>query len=77
MAGDSNAAGNVLRLPGVCRMTGLGRSTIYRMEATQQFPKRVKLGLRAVGWMESEVREWLEMRAKSLETIRPYAETAE
>jgi predicted DNA-binding transcriptional regulator AlpA len=45
MAGDSNAAGNVLHLPAVVRMTGLGRSTIYRMEAAKRFPQRVKLGL--------------------------------
>lgn len=63
MTSDSNAVGNALRLPAVIRMTGLGRSTIYRMEAARQFPQRVKLGLRAVGWMESEVREWLAMRA--------------
>jgi len=46
-------------------MTGLGRSTIYRMEAVGQFPQRLKLGLRAVGWMESEVQAWLTMRAKA------------
>jgi prophage regulatory protein len=65
-AGDSNAIGNVVRLPAVCRMTGLGRSTIYRMEAIGRFPQRIKLGLRAVGWMESEVQAWLTMRAKAL-----------
>jgi predicted DNA-binding transcriptional regulator AlpA len=39
----------VLRLPTVCRMTGLERSTIYRMQTQQQFPQRIKLGVRAVG----------------------------
>ena len=37
-------------------MTGLGRSTIYRMEADGQFPPRIKLGMRAVGWLERDVR---------------------
>jgi prophage regulatory protein len=49
----------VLRLPAVCRITGLGRSTIYRMQTQQQFPQRIKLGARAVGWVEREVQEWL------------------
>jgi hypothetical protein len=40
---------NVLRLPAVCRMTGLRRSTIYRMQASGQFPQRIKIGARAVG----------------------------
>jgi predicted DNA-binding transcriptional regulator AlpA len=39
----------VLRLPAVCRMTGLRRSTIYRMQASGQFPQRVKIGARSVG----------------------------
>jgi prophage regulatory protein len=75
--GDSNVIGIVLRLPAVCRMTGLGRSTIYRMEAVGQFPQRLKLGLRAVGWMESEVQVWLTMRAKAREAARSYAVAAE
>jgi prophage regulatory protein len=54
---------NVLRLPAVCRMTGLRRSTIYRMQASRQFPQRVKIGARAVGWIEREVQEWLASRA--------------
>lgn len=53
---------NVLRLAAVCRMTGLRRSTIYRMQASGQFPQRVKIGARAVGWIEREVQEWLANR---------------
>lgn len=54
---------NVLRLPAVCRMTGLRRSTIYRMQASGHFPQRVKIGARAVGWIEREVQDWLASRA--------------
>ena len=43
-------------------MTGLGRSMIYQMEADLRFPKRVKIGTRAVGWLEGEVRAWLQKR---------------
>jgi prophage regulatory protein len=53
---------NVLRLPHVCKMTGLGRSMIYQMEAERRFPCRIKIGTRAVGWIESEVQEWLLLR---------------
>jgi len=52
----------VLRLPEVCSVTGLGRSMIYQMEADQRFPKRVRIGTRAVGWLEGEVRAWLQKR---------------
>ncbi len=59
----TSAGLNILRLPAVCRITGLRRSTIYRMQARGQFPQRVKIGARAVGWIEREVREWLAERA--------------
>ena len=35
---------------------------IARLEKAGQFPKRVQLGPNRVGWVESEVLEWLEDR---------------
>jgi predicted DNA-binding transcriptional regulator AlpA len=35
---------------------------IYQLEAEQRFPKRIKIGIRAVGWIESEVQIWVEKR---------------
>jgi prophage regulatory protein len=35
---------------------------IYQLEAEQRFPPRIKIGVRAVGWIESEVQAWLEQR---------------
>lgn len=52
----------VLRLPAVKASTGLSRSTIYLRLAEGTFPKPVSLGGRAVGWLESEVQEWLQRR---------------
>jgi prophage regulatory protein len=52
----------VLRLPQVCKVTGLCRSMIYQLEAERRFPCRIKLGLRAVGWIEGEVQKWLAIR---------------
>jgi prophage regulatory protein len=51
-----------LRLPQVCKVTGLCRSMIYQLEAERRFPCRIKLGLRAVGWIEGEEQEWLAVR---------------
>ncbi len=49
----------IMRLPEVCAVTGLGRSFIYQLQAAGSFPQRVKLGARAVGWLEDEVQRWL------------------
>lgn len=52
----------ILRLPAVKARTGLSRSTIYFRVAEGAFPKPVSLGGRAVGWLESEVQDWLQRR---------------
>ena len=54
-----------LRLRQVSQLTGLGRSMIYQMQAEGRFPRRIKLGERAVGWLESEVRDWLATRIET------------
>ena len=54
-----------LRLPQVCKMTGLRRSMIYQMQAEKRFPQRIKLTERAVGWLEREVQEWLAQRIEN------------
>ncbi|MCA1805695.1 MAG: AlpA family transcriptional regulator [Xanthomonadaceae bacterium] len=49
----------ILRLPVVKGRTGLSRSTIYLRISEGTFPHPVKLGARAVGWLEHEIEEWL------------------
>jgi prophage regulatory protein len=53
-------AHRILRLPGVIAQTGLSRSTIYLRVSQGEFPKQVRLGFRAVGWLESDIQGWLE-----------------
>lgn len=58
----------MLRLATVVEKTGIARSTIYdwinpkspRYDAT--FPKQRRLGQQSVGWLESELDEWLLLR---------------
>ena len=49
----------IIRLKEVIDYTGLGRSTIYKYISEGSFPKSVSLGDRAVGWVESEVHDWI------------------
>lgn len=51
-----------LRMPTVMRVTGLGRSTIYRLMAEQKFPCPVQLGTRAVAWRRCEIEAWSDAR---------------
>jgi prophage regulatory protein len=49
----------ILRLPQVKERTGMSRSFIY---AAEDFPTSIRLGDRAVGWLESEISVWIESR---------------
>lgn len=49
----------ILRRPEVERRTGLSRSTLYERMTEGHFPRPIRLGPRAVGWIESEVDAWL------------------
>lgn len=55
----------IIRLPGVQTRTGLSRSSIYLAISRNTFPQPVPLGARAVGWLESEIDNWLEERIAS------------
>ena len=55
-----------LRLPAVLKITGLSRSTLYRMVAEHTFPAPVKLSRRAVAWRQHPVRQWAIGRPSTL-----------
>ena len=61
------AAPAFFRLPSVVRMTGLGRSTIYRQIAKRKFPAAVKLGDRAVGWRRNDIEDWISARESTVQ----------
>ena len=52
----------MLNVREVGELTGCSTPTIYRRMQDDGFPRPLKLGVRAVRWYESEVREWLATR---------------
>ena len=50
----------LLRLRQVCALTGLGRSTIYRLIGESAFPEPIRLSARAVAWRVVDLHAWLE-----------------
>lgn len=51
-----------LRLEQVSALTGLPCSTIRRKVVERVFPRPIKISPRLNGWIESEVREWMQAR---------------
>ena len=50
----------LIRLPAVIERTGYSRSWIYELINQKQFPQPIKIGSRAVGFIESEIEEFLQ-----------------
>jgi len=50
------------RVPWVCDITTLSRTTIWRLEKENKFPKKRKIGNNSVGWRESEILAWISER---------------
>jgi prophage regulatory protein len=56
---------NIIRLPQVKQRTGLSRSTIYALIKAGKFKAPISLGARAIGWLDSDVDEFISARVSA------------
>jgi len=52
----------VLKRSEMLKLVGLGYTTCWRLEKAGQFPARVRLSVGRVGWLLSEVQDWIANR---------------
>lgn len=62
VATDAGRKARIMRVREVCTRTGLARTTIWTYAAAGTFPKPIRLGPNAAGWLESEVDAWIDAR---------------
>jgi prophage regulatory protein len=55
----------ILRLPELMQTIGLRRSAIYARVALGQFPKPIPLAGRAVGWLSTDVENWISAQVEA------------
>ncbi len=55
----------ILRLKQVIEITGLSKSTIYRWIKANQFPKPINLSHVSVGWLCSDIQEWVQSKIEA------------
>lgn len=56
----------ILRRLEVQQLTGLRRSTLYDLaKRDPTWPRQIRISEGTVGWIESEVKAWLEQRIKA------------
>jgi prophage regulatory protein len=63
----------IIRFDEVMAKTGLKHSALYNLMAQGSFPKPVPLGLKARGWLESEVNDWIANRVAERDSTRRVA----
>jgi prophage regulatory protein len=52
----------ILRMPQVIEMTGVSRAHVYALISRDEFPRPIRIGKRAVGWIETDVEAWITAR---------------
>jgi prophage regulatory protein len=62
----------ILRTAAVIQLTGLSRTTLWRLERQGEFPARVRLGLNSVGWLEEEIARWIDTRPRGMTNSPPH-----
>ena len=67
----------ILRKPEVKRRTGYSDTTLWRKstDPDDDFPAARRLGQNSIGWLESEIGEWIESRVRV--GVTPQGETDE
>nr|WP_315486789.1 AlpA family transcriptional regulator [uncultured Undibacterium sp.] len=55
----------ILRLPQILARTGISRSSVYSFIKAGTFPKPISLGARAIGFLSSDIDDWIASRIKA------------
>lgn len=50
---------SLIRLPEVLKRTGFSRPWVYKLLKQKRFPPPIKIGGRAIAFVESEVNDWM------------------
>ena len=65
MNSSTQATNRFLREPEVARLTGLSRTTRWRLERAGRFPRRRLISENAVAWVASEIEIWMAERPEA------------
>jgi len=62
----------LVRLPELIALTGVSPSSIWRWERQGEFPARIHIGARAIGWRLSDINKWLSARCSEGQPTAPH-----
>ncbi len=62
MKGENMKKIEILRLPQVMKRIGVSKSWVYQNLKNGKFPKQIFLSERLVGWVDSDIDDWIKSR---------------
>ncbi|GKV95462.1 AlpA family transcriptional regulator [Pectobacterium aroidearum] len=65
-----NTQNRLIRFPEVMRKTGFGKAWLYRLISEERFPQPVKIGIRAVAFVEHEIDELIVVAIEKRKPLR-------
>ena len=57
-----NPSKSLIRLSEVQRRTGYSKAWLYRLMSQGKFPSSIKIGSRAIAFVENEIDDWINQR---------------
>ncbi|MGZ8183454.1 MAG: helix-turn-helix transcriptional regulator [Methylobacter sp.] len=54
----------IIRLATVIALTQISRSSIYKFVKDGTFPAPLKLSARSVGWLATDIQDWINSRSR-------------
>ncbi|MEW6984317.1 helix-turn-helix transcriptional regulator [Colwelliaceae bacterium 6471] len=54
-----------IRLPQVLYLTGLGKTSIYKLMNAKEFPQAISFGARRIAWKRSDIQSWIESKIQA------------
>ena len=59
------SAAQILRLTQVKALTGLSKTSLYQLIKQGKLKKPIRLGVRSVGWLQTDIEEFIAERVKA------------
>ncbi len=59
------SASQILRLTQVKALTGLSKTSLYQLIKQGKLRKPIRLGVRSVGWLQTDIEEFITERVKA------------
>jgi prophage regulatory protein len=63
---STHTINRIIRKKELCQLLGLSAPTLWRKVKSGDFPAPLQLGVNSIGWLESDISQWIETKKEAL-----------